>query len=248
MKVLVVVLTILVLCPTTSAATPSDFANRICMEHPRDYMCVTIKIPRKAKRQYLEWAEKFPNHRTRRLVMMVNRRNTLLWSGHVIALPMLFEDDLLAYAPFPREKSWVGPKHVVIDLNQLAWGAYEPISSSRARLVRWGPANGGSKRCKETGRLECKTPVGTWQVYEIKKGFARSSLYPVECSDKKKCGHPYYNVMKFGPHFEALHGERAGHVPGANVSHGCVRIFREDSDFLINHFVEIRTMVVVLGY
>lgn len=248
MKALMAALMVLVLFPAASAAAPSDFAKRLCAEHPRDYMCVTISIPRKAKRQYLEWTDKFPNQRTRRLVMMVNRRNTLLWNGHVIALPMLFEDDLLAYAPFPREKPWVGQKHVVVDLNQLAWAAYEPIPGSRARLVRWGPANGGSKRCKETGKYTCKTPVGTWRVYEIKKGFARSSLYPVECFDKKKCGHPYYNVMKFGPHYEALHGERAGHVPGANVSHGCVRMFHEDSAFLANRFVEIGTMVIVLEY
>jgi hypothetical protein len=220
-------------------------------------MCVTIKVPKQAKRQYVEWAEKFPNPRTRKLVMMVNRRNTLLWSGHTIALPMLVTDDLLDYAPFPREKEVFGPKFLVVDLKQLAWGAYEPITVcdgtkcrqiGKARLVNWGPANGGSKICHETGKFACKTPVGTWHVYEIKKGFARSSLYPVSCPDKKKCGHPYYNVMKFGPRFEALHGERAGHVSGANISHGCVRVFHEDSNYLVNRFVEIGTMVVVLEY
>jgi len=192
--------------------------------------------------------ELFPNKLEMRVLMKINRRNTLIWNGHTIAVPRVFEPDPLAYSPFPKQKSWTGQKHIVVDLKQLAWAAYEPIENGKAKLLKWGPAAGGVGKCRETGKYTCKTPVGIWQIYEIKKGFARSSLYPVECTDKNKCGHPYYNVMKFGPRFEALHGERAGHVSGTNISHGCVRMFREDSEYLINYFVEFGTMILVERY
>jgi len=214
-----------------------DFSVRLCRERPDLYKCVMFH---KGNKPYLTWEELFGNGSAKTELQRLNRRNTIVWRNHCLAMPFRFDR---AVPPFLFTDSRYQERTVVVDLKGLAWAAYE-----RGSLVRWGAANGGSKICHETGRPECKTPVGTWRVYEIKKGFARSSLYPVDCSDKKKCGHPYYNVMKFGPHFEALHGERVGHVPGANVSHGCVRMFREDSDFLVNRFVGIGTTVVVLEY
>jgi len=222
---------------------PSTFAKRLCREQPQTYMCVKIKIPRGARHQYLEWADMFPNITMRNILMAINRRDTLLWRGQVVAIPRNYIPDQMIYSPFPGMDTKYQKRTIVVDLKQLAWAAYE-----RGLLVRWGIANGGRGRCKETGRSTCKTPVGTWSVYEIKKGFARSSLYPITCADKKKCGHPYYNVMKFGPHSEALHGERAGHVPGINASHGCVRIPRADSQYLVDHFVSIGTTVVIRAY
>lgn len=239
---------VLLFCSVASAS-PSDFARRLCREEPATYICTTVKIPKKAKRQYKEWAELFPNATMRHIVMSINRRNTLVWNGHTVAVPRNYTPDLLAYSPFPRDTSLPLGKYVLVSLRRLAWAAYEQISGqNKGRLVRWGVANGGRGRCRETGKYTCKTPVGIWQVYEIKKGFARSSLYPTECSDKRKCGHPYYNVIKFGPHFEALHGERDGYVTGMNVSHGCVRMPREDSEFLVKYFVEIGTTILVENY
>lgn len=237
----------LFVCSTSSMADPSGWAKQLCVKHPAEYKCHTIRTTKHSARQYFTWEERFKDKREHRIVIAINRRNTLLWRGHVYAIPKDWSKSYLSHAPFPHEKFWSGPRHVVVDLKQLAWGAYE-VSNGKAKLVKWGVANGGIGRCKETGKYTCRTPAGTWQVYEVKRGFARSSLYPVECVDKKTCGHPYYNVMKFGPNFEALHGERSGHIPGMNVSHGCVRILREDSEYLVNHFVDVGTTIIVLKY
>ena len=146
------------------------------------------------------------------------------------------------YAPFPQITTDTG-KHIVVDLNILAFGAYKD-----GKLVKWGISNGGKGICDETGEYKCKTPVGTWKVYEIKRGFQRSDLYPVNCKNKKVCGHPYFNVVKFGKNYEALHGERPGHIPGVNISHGCVRLTLADSVWLVNNFVELGTKIIVRPY
>lgn len=229
-------------------ADPSAFAKRLCIERPRDYMCVTIKVPRGARRQYVEWAERFNNPRTRKLVMMVNRRNTLLWNGHTIALPMLFTNNPLDYAPFPREKLWSGSRHVVVDLNQLAWAAYEPLpgDNTRARLVRWGIANGGSKRCKETGRLECKTHPGTHQIRKLYGPDKKSDLYPVDCANKRSCGHPMPYYMPFHRDGTGAHSDKW--LVGRNASHGCVRMLHEDAKWLNREFAFVGMPVIVKDY
>lgn len=228
-------------------ADPSAFAKRLCAEQPNNYMCVTVRI-KGAKRQYAEWTEKFPNPVTRRIAMLINRRNTLIWNGHTIALPMVFTNDILDYAPFPREKAWFGPKHVVVDLNKLAWAAYEPIPGQnlRARLVRWGVANGGSKICKETGRLECKTHPGTHAVLKLHNASKRSDLYPVDCANKKSCGHPMPYYMPFHRDGTGLHGDKW--LVGRNASHGCVRMMVEDARWLNRQFAYAGMPVVVEDY
>jgi len=239
---------VLFLCATASAATPSDFALRLCREQPQTYMCVKMRIPRSAKRQYKEWVEVFPDKRHRRAIMAINRRNTLIWNGHTIALPRNFDSDPLAYAPFPREKTWFGPRHAVVALHNLAWAAYEPIPGQnlRSRLVWWGPANGGSKICRETGRLECKTHPGMYWIMKLHKASKRSDLYPVDCADKKICGHPMPYYMPFHLDGTGLHGDRW--LVGRNVSHGCVRMFIEDAKWLNRQFAFVGMPVVVEDY
>lgn len=219
-----------------------DFAVKLCKQMPETYGC--YKFHKKGK-QYISWEEAFEKFgdRVKVLVQKINRRNNTIWLNHCIAIPKDLNKAELDYAPFPLTNNKYKEKTIIVDLGQLAFGAYE-----NGKLIIWGPANGGVGKCKETGKYTCKTPVGEWKVYEIKKGFRRSSLYPIECKNKKICGHPYYNVVKFGPHFEALHGENNGHVPGVNISHGCTRIFKEDSKFLANSFAEIGTKVIVLPY
>lgn len=223
-----------------------DFAVKLCKANPKDFQCLKFE---KSGQPYVTWEEAFKNEKLRLLVQKINRRNTLIWRNHCIAMPYdYFSKDEIDFAPFNKKmfsqsvSGLENNKTIIVDLKQLAWGAY--LGNN---LIKWGPANGGMGRCKETGKMTCKTPVGTWKVYELKPGFQRSDLYPVDCKDKKVCGHPYFNVVKFGPHYEALHGERDGHVPGANVSHGCVRVFKTDSKWLIN-FAEKGTTVIVFDY
>ncbi|MFA5048264.1 MAG: L,D-transpeptidase [Patescibacteria group bacterium] len=218
-----------------------DFAVKLCRLNPDKYRCVRFY---KDRQKYVTWDEIFgtSGERVKQMVQKVNRRNTLIWINHCIALPFNLSKDELEFSPFPKTSA-DNEKFITVDLGKLAWGAYKD-----GRLVKWGVANGGIGKCKETGKNTCKTPAGEWKIYEIKKGFQRSSLYPVECINKKECGHPYYNVMKFGLHGEALHGEKEGHVPGANISHGCVRIFKKDSKWLIENFIELGTKVFVEPY
>lgn len=224
----------------------NDFALKLCKGDPNTYSCFRFS---KKGQDYVKWNEMFPVERVRTLVQKVNRRNSLVWRNHCVAIPNDLNKDVIEFAPF-RKKLFNNPppyygqhKIIIVDLEYLAFGAYKGNE-----LIYWGPANGGMGKCRETGKYTCKTPAGTWKIYEIKRGFQRSDLYPVECVDKKKCGHPYFNVMKWGPHYEAFHGEKEGHVPGANVSHGGVRMFLKDSRWLIDNFVEMGTQVLVFKY
>jgi hypothetical protein len=229
------------------AATPSDFARRLCREEPATYMCATVKIPKKAKRQYKEWAELFPNATMRHIVMSINRRNTLIWTGHTVAVPRNYTPDLLAYRPFPGRMKAFGSRFVVVDLKILAWAAYMVVAGSQdAVLVRWGVANGGSKICKETGRLECKTHPGLHQILRLHGPGKRSDLYPIDCADKKSCGHQMPHYMPFHRDGTGLHGDRW--LVGRNASHGCTRMLRVDAKWLNQQFAYVGMPVLVENY
>lgn len=210
-----------------------DFSLKLC--ESGEYNC--FKFYKKGS-DYVKWDEAFKNEKIRALVQKINRRDNLIFRNACIALPDDITKDELFYAPFKKEID-DKEKHIIVDLNKLAFGAYKD-----GKLVFWGAANGGVGRCKETGKFNCKTPIGEHQVYEIKKGASRSSLYPVECNDKKKCGVVVYNLIKFsGP--VGVHGSKS--LVGGNVSHGCIRVFRNDSKYIIN-FVKIRAKIIVLPY
>ena len=228
------------------AVSASSFALRLCREQPQTYMCVKIKIPRKEKIQYRGWADMFPDAAMRRIVMRINRRNTLLWNGHTVALPRDFNPDLLAYSPFPRERVGIELRFVVVDLNVLAWGAYEYVTPKRARLIKWGPANGGSKICKESRKPKCKSPVGMKRILVLGKAGKRSDLYPLDCANKRKCGHPMPHYMRLVASGEGIHGDK--HLVGWNASHGCIRILAEDAKWLNKEFAYIGMPVLVENY
>jgi len=233
------------LFPFVVQASPSDFALRLCKEQPQIYKCVKIKV-KSTKRPYYEWNELFPNKLEMRVLVKINRRNTLIWNGHTIAVPRVFDLDSLAYSPFPKQKSWKRSKHLIVDLKQLAWAAYEPIENGAVKLVAWGAANGGSKRCKDTGLMRCKTPVGTFHIIELGGAGKRSDLYPLDCYDKQKCGHPMPFYFKFVNTGEGVHGNKW--LVGNNASHGCVRIFTYDAKFLNKEFVFVGMPVIVEEY
>jgi hypothetical protein len=228
-----------------SFADPSAFARRLCHDQPQVYECLKMRVPRNARRQYLEWREMFPDSRLRQAVMRINRRNTILWNGHRIAVPRRFDPDPLAYSPFPREVLR-GFKHVVVDLRVLAWAAYEPLGADRARLARWGIASGGSKRCRETGLMRCATHHGTHFIMRLDGYGKRSSLYPPECADKKSCGHPMPYYMPFHRDGTGIHSDKW--LVGRNASHGCVRMLIEDARWLNRKFAFVGMPVLVERY
>jgi hypothetical protein len=228
-------------------SSPSDFAKKLCREEPKVYKCIKIKISRRAKIQYKEWAELFPDLGLRFAEMEINRRNTLLWNGHTIAVFRNFSHNLLDYSPFSREREGMGSRFIVVDLNKLAWAAYESIpNKTNAYLVSWGVANGGSKICPETGKLECKTHPGLNYILRMYGKDKRSELYPITCVDKKICGHQMPFFMPFHIDGTGLHCNKW--LVGRNSSHGCVRMFCQDAEWINKNFAFVGMPVLVEDY
>jgi hypothetical protein len=217
-------------------AGKGDFATLLCAKDPVRYGCV--------KAGKGGWAGLFHDPEERRVAMMVNRRNTELRQGQMVAVPRLATRDPMAHSPFPTAKEWLGGNHLSVDLNILAWGAWESDGHGKATLVRWGPANGGSKVCSDTHLPRCKSPVGTRSVLGMYGKWKRSDLYPLDCADKRKCGAKMPWYMKLVSSGEGIHGY--AQLPGWNASHGCLRILMEDAHW-INKSFAFKGMPVVLA-
>jgi hypothetical protein len=224
----------------SSVARPSDWAVKLCKEQPNRYSCAHYGVRRKPP--YISWKELFP-YSDIRLLIALNRRNTLIWNNHIIVTPKeLFDDiDYLSHAPFRKAVDMKERKFIVVDLNKLAWAAYD-----NGKLINWGPANGGSKRCKETGLLKCKTHTGVYFILRLDKVGKRSDLYPIDCKDKRKCGHEMPYFMLFHPDGSGLHGDRW--LVGRNASHGCVRLIKEDAKWINKKFAYVGMPIIIMDY
>lgn len=240
MRALLVVFTLL----TASAcfAQPNArFIQKQCNQFPGKLLCAHLPAP--TPPGYNTWTWFNPD--ARRLVMALNRRNTLIWNGHLVVIPHAIgvSYDYNSYSTLPRyvEELSGSDKAVLVDLKELSWGAYQ-----EGWLVNWGPANGGSKRCKESGKLACKTPVGLHKVLQIYGAGKKSTLYPTDCQNSRVCGFKMPYFMKVFPDGAGLHGARW--LPGYNASHGCVRLFTEDAKWLATSFVVVGTPVLVRNY
>src|SRR3990167_7544736 len=72
------------------------------------------------------WYSLFPDEHDRDIVMRINRMNTELYSGMVIAVPEeVSQSDIMDFSPFPRQISPPGEKIIIIDPLDLAFGAYD---------------------------------------------------------------------------------------------------------------------------
>jgi len=206
----------------------APFGRQLCKSP--GYICQ--KIP---KRQ--SWETLFPNDTQRLLVMQLNRMNTPLYTGMVIAVPQnITRVTLMNFSPFPAQIQASGAKEIFVDPTVLAWGAYDPSG----KLVRWGPASLGSNYCPDLGH-RCHSPVGAFAVYQKGTIHCRSSKFPLP-----RGGAPMPYCMYFHRGF-ALHGEPGG-LPGDNVSHGCVRLFVSDAEWLSESFVDFGTHVTIRPY
>lgn len=179
------------------------------------------------------WLNLFPDPQEREIVKKVNRMNTPLQTGMVIAVPRnLRSGDVMEYAPFPQRIE-NGSKLVKVDLSELAWGAYEGGS-----LVNWGPISGGRNYCPDVKR-GCKTVTGSYTFYNKQGPGCISSKFPLP-----RGGAPMPYCMHFYKGF-ALHGSPT--VPGYNASHGCVRLFTEDARWLNQDFINVGTTRVIIS-
>ncbi|MBF0255775.1 MAG: L,D-transpeptidase [Gammaproteobacteria bacterium] len=213
----------LLLTPAASAA----YGQSICKQE--GYKCVKVK-------KGDSWQKLFPNSAQRDLVMRLNRVNTQLRPGKVIAVPKdLAKLSIIDIAPFPAEIQSPRRSTVVVDQKQLAWGAY----SADGLLLKWGPMSAGKEWCADI-KEKCHTPAGKYVTFRKEGEECKSSQFPVE---KEGGGAPMPYCVFFNGGI-AFHGSDT--VPGYNASHGCVRMYTEDARWLNTEFVELgRTQVLV---
>ena len=173
------------------------------------------------------WESMFPAEHDRGIVMRLNRMNTQIWPGMVIAVPNNVSDaDIMDYSPFPKSISAPHEKMIIVDPNVVAWGAYDPDGT----LVRWGPVSAGQNYCEDID-LPCQTKSGEFRVFSLGSSDCYSTKFPLPDG-----GAPMPYCMYFN-NGQALHGEPNG-LPGYNASHGCVRLYVSDAEWLRYDFIE----------
>jgi hypothetical protein len=190
-------------------------------------LCKTDGFTCKRVKDGQTWETLFPDHHDRNIVMRINRMNTQIWAGMVIAVPANLEEaDIMDFSPFPREIQALNEKLVVIDPTVNAWGAYD----SNGFLVRWGPGSAGREWCRDIDQ-SCQTHPGSFRIFSLGSSDCISHKFPLP-----RGGAPMPYCMYFN-NGQALHGEQQG-LPGYNASHGCVRMFVNDAEWLRYDFVE----------
>lgn len=225
MKPLFRVLIILTFMFGTNMAVAKTYGAKICKKS--GYTCQKIK-------KGDTWEKLFSSKSKRDVVKRLNRMNVQLRRGQVIAVPNSFWGlDKMDIAPFPSRIKKNGKPTVIVDQSDLAWGAY----NASGVLVNWGPISGGKSYCADVNR-SCRTVKGNFTVQRKQGAGCKSSKYPLG-----KGGAPMPYCMHFYRGF-AMHGSPT--VPGYNASHGCVRLFVEDAQWLNKKFVKPgKTKVIV---
>jgi len=173
------------------------------------------------------WRSLFKNPREREMVMRINRMNTGLYPGLVIAIPKALSNaSIMDFSPFPLNIDAPGERLIIVDPLRQAWGAYDTDGS----LVRWGPASAGASYCRDIDE-ECQTRPGVFRIYSLGSSDCISHKFPLPDGGAPM---PYCMYFNSG---QALHGEPDG-LPGYNASHGCVRLYVNDAEWLRYDFVE----------
>ncbi len=213
--------------PFFAQAQTATYGVRLC-HSDADVRCLVVH-------QGDTWESLFPDPAERDLIKRLNRMNIHVYPGLFLAVPNQ-NVSLLSLAPFKQNVGYLGEKQIVVDPKQLAWGAYD----KEGNLVNWGPASTGQAYCPDQGG-PCRTPIGTFTVYDKKGQGCVSSKFPIG-----KGGAPMPYCMHFHDGF-ALHGSYE--MPGVNASHGCVRMFPQDAQWLNENFVKVgSTHVIIESY
>lgn len=219
---------VLLFFATPIFAATGPVLNQLCAD-PR-FVCAQVKPGE-------TWDSLFADYGLRTMVMHINRINTPLRTGMVIAIPKEADvAQLNDLSPFSRKLESNGKKTLVYDPTLLAWAAYD----ENGDLIRWGAGSGGSDWCRDLHR-PCHTSVGTHTVYSAKGENCRSSIFPLP-----RGGAPMPYCMYFS-NGQAFHGGPE-EVLGFNASHGCVRVFVEDAQWLYEDFVDMGTRVIIRPY
>jgi L,D-transpeptidase ErfK/SrfK len=227
-KSIVVALLIALWILAKPALASSKYYNKkLCSQ--RGYTCIKIK------RGYT-WDKLFPDPRKQEIIKKINRMNVELTPGMILALPNNLEQlDPLLFAPFPIRITPFDRSVIIVDLDDQAFAAYDTFGS----LVYWGPISAGQDWCPDIER-GCNTPTGKYYIQSKGGPGCISSKYPIPDG-----GAPMPYCMFFHGGY-ALHASPS--VPGYNASHGCVRLFYEDAEWLNKKFIETgekKTEVIV---
>lgn len=199
--------------------TSSKYYGRGLCEKP-GYKCVKVQRGQ-------SWKKLFPNEKERDLVQRINRTDTYLYRGRVLAVPdHINKVNLFDVSPFPLKIKPSDEKVIIVNQDLLAWGAYTPDG----QLVKWGPISSGKDYCPDIKR-SCRTVTGVYRVFNKKSAKCRSNIFPIGRGGSKM---PY--CMFFYKGF-ALHG--SNEVRGFRDSHGCVRLFTRDAKWLNENFVDV---------
>lgn len=212
------VLTISLLCAITGVNAANFYGTALC-GYPQ-YTCITITSGQ-------TWDNLFPDPAQRDVVQRVNRTYNPLWAGKQIAVPNNLEHlTLLDVAPFPVKLEGESEKQIIVDQEKLAWAAYD----AQGNLLLWGPISSGRDKCSDSSK-SCRTLTGIFRVFSKENVKCTSDVFPIGKGGAKM---PY--CMYFHKGF-ALHG--SDDLPGVRASHGCVRMFTQDAQWLNQNFVEL---------
>jgi hypothetical protein len=229
----ILILSLLSFYSLSASAETYTYGNRLCGEP--GYTCIQVQYGQ-------TWDTLFSDPDQKDIVMRVNRMNTRVYPGLVLAVPDNLDSvSIMDLSPFNSQITPTGQKTIIFDPKLSAWGAYD----ENGDLVRWGPGSSGRDWCPDIHR-PCHTPVGSFTVYAKSDVNCISSIFPIPTG-----GAPMPYCMYFHGGF-ALHG--SPEVPGFNASHGCVRLFFTDAQWLNEDFVDTPgegyrgTKVIILPY
>jgi hypothetical protein len=202
------------LAVTNSASAINQYFGTALCNHP-DFYC--------AKAPASGWSRAFPDPKQRDIVQRVNRTYNYIPRGKLLAIPRkLDEVTIFDVSPFPLTFESKGEKTIIIDQNKLAWVAYD----ANGKQVHWGPISSGKDFCPDIGR-PCRTITGVFRFFNKENSQCRSRTFG-------GARMPY--CMFFYKGF-AMHG--SNDIPGRRASHGCIRMFTRDAQWLNHQFVEL---------
>ena len=202
-----------------AVANAGNFYGTALCGYPQ-YSCLTVISGQ-------SWENLFPDPQQRDVVQRINRTYNTLYPGKQIAVPKnLNEITLFDVSPFPLKMEGETQKQIIVDQEKLAWAAYD----AQGNLVKWGPISSGRDRCPDANR-SCRTLTGIFRMFSKENEKCTSDVFPIGKGGAKM---PY--CMYFHKGF-ALHGSED--IPGIRASHGCVRMFTRDAEWLNHDFVEL---------
>lgn len=222
-----VLILLFVMAVTESAYAKSAYYGAKLCKDKENYSCHIVKRGE-------TWAKLFHDASEQEVIMHLNRIGIELRPGMHIAIPKNSNLTVMDVSPFPHTISAPGEKMILVSLNEMAWGAYDP----QGNLVKWGPASSALGYCPDIQR-GCHTTTGRFAIYQKQGKHCVSTKYPVG-----RGGAPMPYCMFFNGGF-ALHGSHD--IPGYNASHGCIRLLVKDAQWLNEEFTagELGTRVIV---